>query len=127
MAGERSPASFLRKAMMDPLEKRHLARKLTGPVLGGLAGVVIALALFAYVRDDLERDAHLRFERQAADAKHIIERRLQSYVGITYGLRALFAAEDRLGRAEFHRFVTSLDLKKNYPGFEVLNYARHVH
>lgn len=101
-------------------------RKLLGPLIGFAVGVMFAFGLFAYVQDDIERDAMLRFERQAADAKHIIENRLQAYVGVTYGLRALFAARDSLSRAEFHRYVESLELKHNYPGFEVLNYARHV-
>jgi signal transduction histidine kinase len=101
-------------------------RKVLGPLLVSAAGVALAIALFAYVRDALERDATLRFERQAADAKHIIERRLYSYAGVTYGLKALFGARDSLSRAEFHRYVAGLDLKRNYPGFEVLNYARHV-
>jgi signal transduction histidine kinase len=97
-----------------------------GPLLVSAVGVTLAFALFAYVRGDVERDAKLRFERNSADAKHIIERRLHSYVGITYGLRALFASHDSLSRNEFHRYVAALDLKRNYPGFEVLNYARHV-
>jgi signal transduction histidine kinase len=97
-----------------------------GPLLIAACGLGLALALFAYVRSDIERNGRLRFERQAADAKHIIERRLRSYVGVTYGLRALFGARDSLSRAEFHRYVGSLDLERNYPGFEVLNYARHI-
>ena len=90
-------------------------------------GIALSLALFVYIRDDIERDAILRFERQAADAKHIIERRLHSYVGVTYGLKALFAARDSVSRAEFHHYVASLNLKDNYPGFIQLNYARHIH
>src|SRR5712692_3327319 len=105
---------------------RQTVRKSLGPLLVFAAGVALAFALFEYVRDGVERDARLRFERQAADAKHIIERRLRSYVGVTYGLRALFAARDSLGRAEFHRYVASLNLKQNYPGFVQLNYARHI-
>src|SRR5712692_1645624 len=105
---------------------RQTVRKSLGPLLVFAAGVALAFALFEYVRDGVERDARLRFERQAADAKHIIERRLRSYVGVTYGLRALFAARDSLGRAEFHRYVASLNLKQNYPGFVLLNYARHI-
>ena len=101
-------------------------RKLLAPLLVLAIGVTLSLLLFAYVRDDIERDAQLRFERQAADAKHIIERRLHSYVGVTYGLKALFAARDSLSRAEFHNYVASLNLEQNYPGFVQLNYARHI-
>ena len=101
-------------------------RKIIGPLLILGSGIAVAFALFAYVKGDIERDAQLQFERQAADAKHIVERRLRAYVGVTYGLRALFAANDSLSRAEFHRYVASLDLRRNYPGFVQLNYARHI-
>lgn len=103
-----------------------MMRRLVAPVLVLAATVALSLLLFAYVRDDLQRDANLRFESQAADAKHIIERRLHSYVGITYGLRALFDARDSLSRAEFHRYVASLNLDEKYPGFVQLNYARDI-
>ena len=104
------------------MSKQYLAPLVTAGV-----GVALSAALSVYVHDDIERDAHSRFERQAADAKHVIERRLRSYVGVTYGLRALFASRgDTLGRAEFHRYVDSLHLQENYPGYEVLNYARHI-
>src|SRR5690349_1222570 len=88
-------------------------RKRWAPLLLGALGLAIALTLFTYVRDDIERDALLRFERQAGDAKHIIERRLYAYVGVTYGLGALFGSNDAIGRAEFHRYVAALDLQRN--------------
>lgn len=102
------------------------SRRLLVPLLGLAVGVAAAVALFAYVRNDVQQDAAVRFERQAADAKHIIERRLQSYVGVTYGLKALFDARESVDRSEFRRYVESLDLKHKFPGFEVLSFARHV-
>jgi signal transduction histidine kinase len=103
-----------------------VSRRYLGPLLGLAAGLALSVALSFYVRDDVARDARLRFERHAADAKHIIERRLYAYVGVTYGLRALFAARGSLTRLEFRRYVESLDLPGNFPGFEALNYARQV-
>lgn len=105
---------------------KGLRTRFLAPVAALGVGIALSLALFAYVRDDLRRDAELQFERQAADAKHIIERRLHSYVGVTEGLRALFAARERVSRAEFHHYVESLNLRENYPGFVQLNYARHI-
>jgi signal transduction histidine kinase len=105
---------------------RQSLKRLVWPFVVAVVAVGLVLMLFVYTRDDIERDARLRFERQAADALHIIDRRLNSYVGITYGLRALFSARDSVSRSEFHRYVESLDLGRNYPGFEVLNFARHV-
>ena len=104
-----------------------MVRKILGPLIAAGGAVSLATALWMYLRDDVERDAALRFESQAADARHVIERRLRSYAGVTYGLRALLAANGgSIGRAEFRSYVASLELKQNYPGFEVLNYARHI-
>src|SRR5258706_3952579 len=93
------PAFFLRQNMRSIA--KELRARLVATLFAFAVGAVLSLALFAYVQDDLRRDGELRFEREAADAKHIIERRLQSYVGVTAGLSALFAARDRIGRAEF--------------------------
>ncbi|MEA3195459.1 MAG: hypothetical protein QOD26_3792 [Betaproteobacteria bacterium] len=119
------PALFLAREDMSSITHGTM-RRFVAPMIVLAVAIAFSLALFAYVRDDLQRDASLRFESQAADAKHIIERRLHSYVGITYGLRALFDARDSLSRAEFHRYVASLNLDEKYPGFVQLNYARHI-
>ena len=124
-AGATWPA-LQKTGMSRPKALLRTGKRIYGPLLVAGAGLALTLSLFAYVSSDVERDAQQVFDRQAADAKHIIERRLRAYVGVTYGLKALFGARDALGRAEFHRYVSSLDLKTNYPGFEVLNYARHV-
>src|SRR5258706_9184682 len=124
--GEAPPARFSWSLAMAMGPTSPVIRKFFGPLLALAAGILLSFGLFLYVRDDFERDALLRFERQAADAKHIIERRLHAYVGVTHGLRALFASRGTLSRMEFHRYVESLNLKENFPGFEVLNYARHI-
>jgi signal transduction histidine kinase len=126
MEGPGSSRPFPDIRDMDRFPLVEAVRKRWVPLLLGALGLAIALMLFAYVRDDIERDAVLRFERQAGDAKHIIERRLHAYVGVTYGLGALFGSNDAISRIEFHRYVAALDLERNYPGFEVLNFARHV-
>ena len=101
-------------------------RKFLAPTTSTVVGVALAFALFAYVKGDVMRDAELRFERQAADAKHIIEKRLRSYVSVTYGLRALFAAKDLPSRIEFHRYIDALKVEENFPGFVQLNFARAI-
>src|SRR5258706_3652464 len=124
--GKSSRSFFSRADMSKPSGASSVLRRFLAPVLVLAVGTALSLALFAYVRDDIERDAQLRFERQAADAEQVIERRLHSYVGVTYGLKALFAARDSVSRAEFHQYVASLNLEQNYPGFIQLNYARHI-
>lgn len=89
-------------------------------------GIPASVLLFSLIQEAVEDVARLRFERYASDAKHVIEARIRSYADILYGLQALFATQDSISRAQFRRYVESLDLKQRYPGFDVVNYAVHV-
>ena len=89
-------------------------------------GIPASLLLFTVIGDAVENVARLRFERQASDAKAVIEHRINFYADFLYGLKALFASQDPVNRLQFHRFVESLDLKHRFPGFDVVNYSVYV-
>lgn len=91
-----------------------------------MVGIPASLVVFDALRLAVEDVARLRFERQASDAKAVVEGRIRSYANVLYGLKALFATHDRVSRVQFNRFVTALDLKNRYPGFDVVNFAAHV-
>ena len=89
-------------------------------------GILASFLVFSIIRDSVEHVARLRFEREADDANRVIENRIRFYNNILYGLRALFATQGPISRLQFHNFVTSLDLKDRYPGFDLVNYAAYV-
>jgi PAS domain S-box-containing protein len=89
-------------------------------------GIPTAVVLYSTIENAVESVARLRFERQAADAKAIIESRLAFYEDILHSLKALFASQGPVTRAQFHAFAQSLDLKKRYPGFDLVNFATYV-
>lgn len=89
-------------------------------------GVVSSILLFVTIRATVETGARLRFERQAVDAKAVIDDRIHFYADILYGLKALFATHAPVSRVQFHQFVRSLDPKNRYPGLDVVNYAMYV-
>lgn len=91
-----------------------------------VAGIVTSGLLFDFVQDTVENVAKLRFERQASDARRVIDVRIHSYAGVLYGLRALFSSAPPVSRVQFHRFVASLDLKNRYPSLESVNYMLYV-
>src|SRR6267143_3355252 len=95
------------------------------PALALSIGDVVSIVIFFAIRDNIESEANLRFERQASDAQHVIEARIHSYADVMYGLRAMFSASS-VSRVEFHRYVTGLDLAHRYPGFWGINYAEYV-
>lgn len=89
-------------------------------------GIPASLLLFALLQDAVEDVAQFRFERQTSDSMRVVEGRIQFYADILYGLKALFASQGPVNRAQFQRFVDSLDLKQRYPGFDLVNYAAYV-
>jgi len=88
-------------------------------------GIPASLMLFTIVRDTVDNVAQLRFDRQAGDAKSIIEYRIQFYVDVLHGLKALVASQGP-SRLQFHNYVQSLDLPRRYPGFDVVNFMTYV-
>ncbi len=106
-------------------ETRVQRSKTLVPAVALIIGIAVSAVLFFVIRDNIEREAKLRFERQASDAQHVIEARIHSYADVMYGLRAMFSASS-VSRTEFHRYVTGLELAHRYPGFWTFNYAEWV-
>ena len=109
---------------MKPGSPAH--RKMLLPVLALIVGAVASLFLFASIKDNVEKEAKLRFERQASDARHAIAARFHSYAEVLYGLRSLFKSSYPVTRVAFHQYVTGLELAHRYPGFRSFNYAEWV-
>jgi len=123
------PVSFRQPAKMTAATGKFAQRTHNRSVLPWamlVLGIPASLVLFVLIQVAVEDVAKLRFERYASDAKHVIEARVRSYAEVLRGLQALFATQDRVTRAQFNRFVESLELKNRYPGFDVVNYAAYV-
>jgi diguanylate cyclase (GGDEF)-like protein/PAS domain S-box-containing protein len=95
------------------------------PFLVLVAGITLSVLLHFVIRDNIQGEAQLRFERQASDAQHVIEARIHSYADVMYGLRAMFSAAP-VTRTEFHRYVVALNISNKYTGFWSFNYAEYV-
>ncbi|MGZ5734341.1 MAG: sensor histidine kinase [Burkholderiales bacterium] len=96
------------------------------PWLVLVLGAPVSIWLFLVLQDAVENVARLRFERQASDARGVIEVRINYYANVLYGLKALFASNASVSRLEFQRFVKSLDLPRRYPGLDVVNFAIYL-
>src|SRR4051812_36466763 len=109
-----------------PLLRSLAQRRFLLPLLTLVVGVVASVVLSLFIGDNIEKEANLRFERQASDAKHAMEARVISYFNVLYGLAALFSKSDQTSRAEFHAYVQALDVEHRYPGIWGLNYATYL-
>jgi CHASE1-domain containing sensor protein len=89
-------------------------------------GVVATLAGWWVVGRQAEREAVVEFANQASLATNVIERRLQRYIDLLYGLDALANHEPHLTRLEFHNYVQALDLGQRLPGVQAVEFIRRV-
>ena len=89
-------------------------------------GVAATLAGWFVVGRQAEGEARTEFASQAAVATNVVERRIQRYVDLLYGLDALANHEPKLSRLEFHTYVTALDLGQRLPGVQAVEFLRRV-
>jgi diguanylate cyclase (GGDEF)-like protein len=91
-----------------------------------LVGVVLSVIASQSASEETSRNAQLRFDTAAANATTQIERRFAAYFEVLAGIRALFHTVDKVSREDFHRYTEALALERNFPGFQILNYAPYV-
>ena len=91
-----------------------------------LIGIVLSVIASRSAREETSHTARLRFETTAANATVQFERRFAAYFEVLAGVRALFNTVDDVSHEDFRRYSQDLALKRNFPGFQVLNYAPFV-
>jgi signal transduction histidine kinase len=107
--------------------------RLLKPSLGSLRfsiGAVLSLSggvtLFVLTAGAIESDAESRFRSMARIASYSIEARIKSYTDVLRSTAGLFHADPDTTAEQFHNYVEQLEIKKNFPGIEVINYATAV-
>lgn len=88
-----------------------------------MAGSLLAWLLLG---GQVEREAEGEFANKAQLAGNVVERRIQRYVDLLYGLDALANRAAELSRREFHAYVTALDLGRRLPGVQAVEFIRRV-
>jgi diguanylate cyclase (GGDEF)-like protein/PAS domain S-box-containing protein len=89
----------------------------------GLAATLLAWYLTGRT---VEREAQAEFVAQANLASNLLERRIQRYVDVLYGLEALAYQDPDLTRAEFNRYVAALDLERRFHGVQAIELIRRI-
>lgn len=98
----------------------------TTVLTGALLSVTVGAALYLATAKAIESDAQNRFRGMARTAQHAIETRIKSYTDVLRGMAGLFHASPETSADEFRYYVERLDTPSNFPGIEVMNYARSV-
>ena len=88
----------------------------------------LAATLFAWflAGRQVEREARVEFVGQANLATNLLERRIQRYIDVLYGLEALANRDENLRRREFARYVSALELGKRFPGVTAVEFIHRV-
>jgi diguanylate cyclase (GGDEF)-like protein/PAS domain S-box-containing protein len=88
----------------------------------------VAATLFAWLfaGAQAQSDAQAEFARKANLAANVLERRIQRYVDVLYGLEALAYHDATLSRPEWHHYVSALELGRRFPGVKAVELIRRV-
>ena len=105
--------------------RSHWTNKLI-PAAVLLIGIALSVIASQSAREEASQTAQLRFDATAANAAVQFERRFAAYFEVLAGVRALFNTVDNVSREDFRRYSQDLALKREFPGFQVLNYAAYV-
>jgi PAS domain S-box-containing protein len=93
------------------------------PLLVLVVGLLLTLGVWQRSRAQHERSVEDYFEFRSREAMLRIEDRLHYYQQSLLATRGLFGASESVRRAEFARFVASLDLAGRYPGLQGIGFA----
>ena len=98
------------------------------PWAGGLAlSLGVGLLLYRLALGVVEDDARRRFDGVAQVARERVAAAIVSYARVVRGLAALHTAgPEPLDRLRFHRYVTALDLRAQFPAIEAISFVAHV-
>ena len=96
------------------------------PLVVLLASLALTFAAAAIVGITGHARDEARFERAVASTEGRIRARLESYVIVLHGAKAMFAASDAVTEDDFHNFVLGFDLSRRYPGVQGVGFAAYV-
>jgi diguanylate cyclase (GGDEF)-like protein/PAS domain S-box-containing protein len=88
----------------------------------------LAATLFAWYQVGLQadREARAQFASRANLAAGVLERRIQRYIDILYGLQAFAYHGEEPSRQDFRQYVNALQLGKRFPGVRAAEFVRRV-
>ena len=89
-------------------------------------GVGATLLAWYLVGRQVESESQAEFANQAHLAANVVERRLQRYIDLLYGLDALANHEAHLSRLEFQAYTNGLELGRRLPGLQAVELIRRV-
>lgn len=88
--------------------------------------LVSTLLVWQFIGKNLDQRAKARFDNQRRSVQLRIQKRLELYVNMLYGVKALFAASKEVDRSEWAIFMKSQAILDRYPSLEAIKYVERV-
>ena len=89
-------------------------------------GAAAAIGAWHFAARQSDSDARAEFESRANLAASLVDRRVQRYIDLLYGMEALFGNDPSVSRVQFQGFITALDAGRRFPGVQALEFVRRV-
>ncbi|WP_296946986.1 CHASE domain-containing protein [uncultured Massilia sp.] len=93
---------------------------------GALLSSLIGSALYIFTQRSIESDAQERFVNHARYAQSVIGVRIKSYTDLLRGAGSMIQSVDTFDHRQFHDYVRGLELPRNFPAVDFMNYAVYV-
>ncbi|MBB6609606.1 CHASE domain-containing protein [Pontibacter sp. Tf4] len=87
---------------------------------------LVTVFLYSETRNKAQERTEKLFELRANQASEAIQTRLNDYIQVLVGAKALFVASDTVERAAWHTYYKTLNLEKNYPGIQGVGYTHFI-
>lgn len=93
---------------------------------GVLLSLGVSTLFYAATSKSIESEAWERFKNHARNSQYNISTSVKAYTDVLRGTASFFNAVDIVTRENFHRYVGGLDLARNFPAIDSINFAQHV-
>jgi len=93
---------------------------------GVMLSTLVGGVLYVVTTRSIESDVQERFSRHAKYAQAVINMRIKSYTDLLHGAASLLQSGETISHRQFHDYVQGLDLARNYPAVDTLNFATWV-
>ena len=116
-----SAASSKKSALYNIQEWRHLAKALPWLVL--VISLAVTFLMWKSEQKNAVHDLQMDFDSRVRDTNLRIEQRMKVYEQMLRGVQGAFAALSNMGRSEFHTYVSTLKLERDYPGVHGVGFS----
>ncbi|MDH5543524.1 MAG: CHASE domain-containing protein [Nitrospinota bacterium] len=99
-------------------------RRYSLPVLVGSLLITFAISLFT--RHHIITEAADKYDAEVKESLSSIEERLNIYMEVIRGARALYDADNSVSRGEWNRYYNSIEISKRYPGIRAIQLSRFI-